>query len=178
MPGMTQVRNINNGNGDAGLGYGFVEAGDSVYFSAYDFDHGQELWKSNETTGVTTLVKDIAPGRSDSYPSFLSELGGKLFFTVNDYSAAGAGDLWVSDGTAAGTVVLKDISPVPTMAFRNSAISMVVCTSQPTTASAARSFGPVMAPRQGPSWSRTFGQVQMAPIRRAYLLSAIRCTSC
>ena len=57
------------------------------------------------------LVKDIYTGNS-STPSFLTNVGGTLFFTAIDfvYPHDTGRELWKSDGTAAGTVLVKDIA--------------------------------------------------------------------
>ena len=36
----------------------------TLYFSANDNAHGQELWKSDGTAAGTVMVKDINPGGS------------------------------------------------------------------------------------------------------------------
>jgi ELWxxDGT repeat protein len=55
------------------------------------------------------LVKDIRPGLSTSYPSYLTALGNTLFFTADN--GVNGLELWKSNGTAAGTVLVKDIRP-------------------------------------------------------------------
>ena len=46
--------------------------------------HGFELWKSNGTAAGTVMVKDINPGKATSYPLFLTNVNGTLFFQAND----------------------------------------------------------------------------------------------
>jgi ELWxxDGT repeat protein len=53
-------------------------------------------------------VKDIWPGSGDSYPSFLTNVNGTLYFRANDGIAGD--ELWTSDGTEAGTVMVADIA--------------------------------------------------------------------
>ncbi|MBO0698525.1 MAG: hypothetical protein J2P46_09030, partial [Zavarzinella sp.] len=75
---------------------------------------GEELWRTDVTTGATTLVADIYPGGSgvfvhSSSPRNLTAVGNTLFFTATDGTTGT--ELWKSDGTAAGTVLVKDIRP-------------------------------------------------------------------
>jgi ELWxxDGT repeat protein len=63
---------------------------------------------SNEIP-MTELVKDINPGSGHSYPDYLTNVNGTLFFVANDGTSGG--ELWKSNGTAAGTVLVKDINP-------------------------------------------------------------------
>ena len=87
----------------------FVEVSGTVYLSAFDSLHGQELWKSNGTAAGTVLVKDINPGPGDSLPRYLTNVNGTLFFDAND--GTHGSELWRSDGTAAGTQIVKDVNP-------------------------------------------------------------------
>jgi ELWxxDGT repeat protein len=94
-----------------------VPASGMLFFPA-DGGYGVsiELFKSDGTEPGTVLVKDIAPGGSDSYPRFLIELNGILYFTAEDGTLPWNPDthgreLWKSDGTDVGTVLIKDIAP-------------------------------------------------------------------
>src|SRR5262249_31125148 len=87
-------------------------AGGKFFFVADDGNftgRGYELWRSDGTVAGTFLVKDIAPGFQDSFPSLLTEHQGLLYFTARDL--VHAGDLWRSDGTSAGTFKVKTINP-------------------------------------------------------------------
>jgi ELWxxDGT repeat protein len=42
--------------------------GDLVLIAGMDQAHGFELWSTNGLAGSTHLVRDINPGRADSYP--------------------------------------------------------------------------------------------------------------
>jgi ELWxxDGT repeat protein len=55
------------------------------------------------------MVKDIAPGSSESSPEDLVAVGSTLFFRAKD-SFTGT-ELWQSDGTAAGTLRVEDVNP-------------------------------------------------------------------
>ena len=92
----------------------------TLFFTADDFEHGAELWKSDGTGEGTVLVKDINPNQStyDGYTygygssaSNLAAVNGILLFTADDGSRGA--ELWKSDGTAEGTVLVKDINAQP-----------------------------------------------------------------
>lgn len=101
----------------ASLAQGTYAIGDTVYFFAFDPDHGVELWKSDGTDSGTMLVKDINPGWGlalhDTFsgiesPQFTS-IGDTLFFVVDDGSYGH--EVWRSDGTEQGTNIVKDAYP-------------------------------------------------------------------
>lgn len=69
------------------LDYGpqnFVKVNNTLYFSADDGIHGNELWQSDGTEEGTVLVKDIATGIGNSNPDNLILIKHTLFFTAND----------------------------------------------------------------------------------------------
>jgi ELWxxDGT repeat protein len=75
----------------------------TLFFSAADGSHGFELWKSNGTAAGTVMVKDIntkplvGTGNYGSYPAFLTNVNGVLFFSAND--GTHGNELWRSNGT-------------------------------------------------------------------------------
>lgn len=79
---------------------GFKTIDGVAYFSAWDPDHGYELWRSDGTPTGTYLVADVATGPDSSAPQYLTAIGHTLYFF--GFSAAGW-SVWKSDGTAAGT---------------------------------------------------------------------------
>jgi ELWxxDGT repeat protein len=92
---------------------GLTVMNNKVYFFANDSIHGMELWQSDGTAAGTTLVKDILPGKSSSYPIYafsnipvMSVMCNKLWFNATD-SVHGQ-ELWVSDGTTSGTQMVAD----------------------------------------------------------------------
>ena len=93
--------------------YGLTVMGHRVFFSANDDAHGWELWKSDSSRAGTVLVKDInrresMPDHPGSWPSSLTAVGGRLFFSAND--EVHDVELWKSDGSRAGTVLVRDIA--------------------------------------------------------------------
>ncbi|BBO35326.1 ELWxxDGT repeat protein [Lacipirellula parvula] len=88
-------------------GQGMVNVAGTLYFFANDGTSGFELWKSDGSSAGTIRVKDIRTGSASSDPSYLTPVGGKLFFLAFSNSADG---LWVSDGTANGTQLLKSFT--------------------------------------------------------------------
>ena len=81
--------------------------GSSFYFNA-------ELWRTDGTTGGTTMVKEINPAttnpNADAFPSNFYVYNNKLYFSAID--GTNGREPWVSDGTSAGTFMLKNIDPV------------------------------------------------------------------
>ena len=85
----------------------FIQIGNTVFFTANDGTTGNELWKTDGTTGGTSLVKDINNGTGSSSPTNLFSWNGTLYFSA--YSSTNGRELWKSDGTAGGTVMVQDI---------------------------------------------------------------------
>ncbi len=80
-----------------------------LFFTAFNVDDGEELWRSDGTEAGTTMVKDIFPGSGDgTYQAGLTVFQGELYFAAedNDHGV----ELWRSDGTDAGTLLVRDIS--------------------------------------------------------------------
>jgi ELWxxDGT repeat protein len=74
-----------------------------AYFTADDGVHGTELWRSNNTSAGTYMVKDITPGTGSSNIQNITATNNKLFFTVNQI-------VYSSDGTDAGTMPVPGIT--------------------------------------------------------------------
>lgn len=87
----------------------------SMYFSAYTFNEGRELWKYNGTsvvlaTNINETADDIGFGYlegNDSIPDWLTEFRGSLYFSAFDPRRGG--ELWRYNGTNATRVA--DINP-------------------------------------------------------------------
>jgi ELWxxDGT repeat protein len=80
----------------------------TLFFSANDVIHGQELWRSDGTAFGTVLVTDLLPGPDGSFPGSLTNSNGTLFFGA--FTPAVGSELWRSNGVAAGTALVKDIN--------------------------------------------------------------------
>lgn len=112
---MAVVRYNPDGSLDVSFGAGssqpreMVTMNGALYFTAYTPTEGIELWKSDGSTGGTTLLKDIRSGTASSSPTNLTVVGTTLYFRAND--GTNGAELWKSDGTVNGTLLVKDISP-------------------------------------------------------------------
>ena len=84
-----------------------VVVGSTMYFTANDGSHGNELWKTDGTTGGTSLVKDIVAGSAGGGIQYLTSFNGKLYFAASDGTRE---QLWQSDGTTGGTSILHSFS--------------------------------------------------------------------
>jgi ELWxxDGT repeat protein len=87
----------------------------TLFFSAFRFFDGRELWKSSGSAAGTSLVKNIRPDpdvfhpAQSSYPGALTNVNGTLFFEAND--GTHGIELWESTGSTAGTFLVRDINP-------------------------------------------------------------------
>lgn len=82
--------------------------GNTLFFTACDAAHGQELWKSDGTPRGTKLLKDVLPGFGSSFPRELTVVGDTLYFVADDFQHGF--QLWKSDGTQDGTYLVKDLA--------------------------------------------------------------------
>lgn len=116
--GTSFVKEIVNYTSSYGTNFGisgpFFPLGDKVLFTADNYNtsyadsDGVELWISNGTEEGTYMVKDIAPGDGNSYPTGLVMHEDKYYFSANN--AVNGTELWVTDGTSEGTTMVKDIA--------------------------------------------------------------------
>lgn len=120
--GTVMVKDINAGTGGCINSWYLspVMMGGYFYFIATDGVNGEELWRSDGTSGGTTLVKDINPGSASSVNTWtegssMLVFKNKLYFIANN--GTNGRELWTSDGTNGGTVMLKDINPGATSGF-------------------------------------------------------------
>lgn len=85
--------------------------GNVLFFSANTQDKGRELYVYNPGASTLTLLQINLTGtgeKNDSNPTYLTELGGKLYFQAEDGS--NGTELWESDGKVVGTVMRSDIN--------------------------------------------------------------------
>ncbi len=91
-----------------------VMLGDAAYFLADDGVHGEEIWRTDGTSGGTRLLKDIGPGSRGSgigWYAPLTAADGRLQFLARPF---GDPELWVSDGTELGTQRQIELKPYTT----------------------------------------------------------------
>lgn len=88
-----------------------------LYYTAYISSYGDELWRSDLSSGKTELVKDIYPGEGSSNPSYSILYNGFIYFCATD--GLTGQELWRTDGTATGTQLVKDIDPGPLDSYPN-----------------------------------------------------------
>ena len=120
--GTVLLKDINTGNSgaDSSKPRSFFLLNNSiVLFIATDATHGEEVWKTDGTSGGTVLLKDINPGTGNSttfelipgfqFPVFFSfhTFNNRVYF--NAYDGTSTGEVWVTDGTSVNTTLLKDI---------------------------------------------------------------------
>ena len=78
-----------------------VPSGNTLFFTSYDFAHGNELWSTDGSVAGTKMVKDINPGLNSSNPYNLYAYNGKVYFNATDVNFQTY--IWSSDGTKSGT---------------------------------------------------------------------------
>ncbi|MGL4462241.1 MAG: ELWxxDGT repeat protein, partial [Planctomycetia bacterium] len=84
-----------------------VAVGDLLYYTP-DTLFGKELWRTDGTVTGTVTLGDLNP-TGGSYPSFLTNVNGTLFFSADD-GTSGA-ELWRVDPGATAAVRVVDLRP-------------------------------------------------------------------
>lgn len=79
-----------------------------MYFNAFDYTNGDELWVTDGTNAGTHIVKDINNTGSGE-PENFQVYHNKIYFSAKD--GINGEELWVTDGTAIGTQMVKDVVP-------------------------------------------------------------------
>jgi ELWxxDGT repeat protein len=88
----------------------FVQAGSRLFFRAWDWRHGWDLWVTDGTGAGPRLVWDLGEGPMSYGPYQLTAMGDLLFFTAPD-ELTGAYRLWRTDGTPEGTRLVSPDGP-------------------------------------------------------------------
>jgi ELWxxDGT repeat protein len=131
-----------------------INVNGTLFFVGNDGAGGRGLWKTDGTPSGTVLVDDANPGGSGSDPNELTNVKGTLYFTIRNGTTGFT--LWKSDGTTSGTVAVQSF--VPGFYYPGGphylTTSTARCSSSPTTAPMAGSYGRVMGPQPGRSSSK------------------------
>ena len=101
VPQTQVVKDINLGSGDGvdTTGADYLYTTTTLFFVGNDGATGNELWKTDGTSGGTSLVKDINLNAADADPASLIVFNKKVVFTATDGDDPNARDLFVVDGT-------------------------------------------------------------------------------
>lgn len=103
--------NLGAGNFTPTMGLDGIVLDDKLIFAGVTATSGEELWISDGTASGTTLLKDIFPGTSSSFPKKFYKDNGFVYFYADD--GVHGSELWRTDGTEAGTTMLKNINLRP-----------------------------------------------------------------
>jgi len=101
------IRNINTGGSADPVS--FLTLGNQILFTAHDFDHGRQLWRTDGTESGTFQLQDIARAGDDAHVALGGPdtiINGVAYFTAGENAAYP--DLWRTDGTIAGTYKIPD----------------------------------------------------------------------
>ena len=109
---MVDIRSGPESSYPAHLFFASDTANGTLFFSAHDGTHEEELWKSDGTVAGTVLVKDINDGflgSGSSSPQWFADVNGIVYFRA--FRPASGHELWRTDGTEGGTWMVSDIRP-------------------------------------------------------------------
>ncbi|MGB5982277.1 MAG: T9SS type A sorting domain-containing protein [Nonlabens sp.] len=88
-----------------------IQTGTEMYFrgiSQRTFNNGDELWAIDYNGSVSEVLNINTDNRAGSFPSKLTNVDGRLFFTA--YETTHGEELWTTDNTSSAQLV-KDIDP-------------------------------------------------------------------
>ncbi len=74
---------VHNIGANAGINF-LTAMGNGFYFAATTNANGRELWHSTGAVNSAALVADIEPGTGGSFPTYLTVMGGNLFFVATN----------------------------------------------------------------------------------------------
>ena len=155
------MKDINPGQASSNPAY-LTNANGTLFFSADDGTHADQLWRSRGGAAGTVMVKDIPAGTVSSDPESFTNVDGTAFFTAND--GIHGRELWRSNGT--GAVLVKDIEPGPGGSYPTDLTNVNGTLFVADDGSHGNEpSGEAMAPPPARCWSRTSTQVQPRPIR-------------
>lgn len=106
------VKDIVSGSGSGidSINFSIVALNNKILFTAQTAASGNELWSTDGTDVNTSMIQDIIPGATSSFPTgFYYFNNMDLFTTVSQ--ASGYVALWRTDGKSTGTFLLKDNIP-------------------------------------------------------------------
>lgn len=106
-PGTTLVGGVTTPNSSNPTD--LVTVGGYVYFAANNGADGTQLWRSDGTTGGTSMVTDLNAAGGGIDPADLTSANGRLYFIAND--GTDGNQVWISDGTGPGTTMISDLAP-------------------------------------------------------------------
>jgi ELWxxDGT repeat protein len=102
--GTVLVRDISPGKYYSSFPDDLTAAGGLLVFTADQRDHntdtGRQVWVSDGTAAGTAMLADINPFGS-SYPAYITDSGGTVFFSARDFNAHGQ-ELWKATFPIAG----------------------------------------------------------------------------
>jgi len=88
-----------------------TSAGGFLYFTANDGVHGREPWRSDGTSGGTSLVADIDPGQEGSEGGGFAALGESVVFSASD--PLHGTEPWIATAGTPGARLIRDVHPGP-----------------------------------------------------------------
>jgi ELWxxDGT repeat protein len=80
-----------------------------LFFAMRSLETGSELWTTDLTPEGTHVVRDVAPGKAESWLTTVIAADDQIFFFPREprYGM----EPWTSDGTESGTRLIRDIQP-------------------------------------------------------------------
>ncbi len=102
---LSVMRDMVRGAGSSSPSWRIVMHG-LIYFVAYTVEYGTELWVTDGTSRQTTLVKDIFPGPTGSFPTYLTPINEYNFLL----SASGVSTNWITRADDVRTLLVLAVA--------------------------------------------------------------------